>query len=159
MNRENLKLMANHIRKIPQELFDMRIFREGQLITPKCNSAGCAVGHCTVLDPNPDGIPRFGDGEINFVKWSEIFTSLNDYQWNWCFSWDWRLRDNTPEGAALRIEWLLKKGLPRNWKSQMIGKAPLCYRNKNTTMRDTIAVCLFYLECAIKAVIDTVLRR
>ena len=48
-------------------------------------------------------------------------------EWDWCFSSRWADIDNTPTGAALRIEWLLNHGLPKDWRKQMVGEAPLCY--------------------------------
>ena len=119
--------MADHLRTIPQRMFDMRFYREGQEITPKCNSVGCAIGHCTVLDPNPDAIPRNRDGIIDYMEWSLNFADFNGSEWNWCFDTSWVLVDNTPKGAALRIEWLLNHGLPEDWYEQLEGNAPLCY--------------------------------
>lgn len=40
----------------------------------------------------------------------------------------WEKVDNTREGAALRIDYLLDTGLPEDWRDQMNGKSPLCYR-------------------------------
>ena len=121
--------MADHIRTIPQGVFDMEGFREGQHITPECDSVGCVLGHCVGLDPNPDGIARWEDEGINFFKWSANFTGLS-VGWAWCFSGKWVRTDNTPKGAALRIEWLLKHGLPKDWYEQLKGMAPLCYKVK-----------------------------
>jgi hypothetical protein len=126
MNRENLKLMAAHIRTIPQEMFNMWWFRGGQAKTPECDSVGCVIGHCTVLDPNPR--PRDGFGDIDFRGWSQGFTGLIGNEWEWCFSSPWQYTDNTPEGAALRIEWLLENGLPQEWCEQLLGDSPLCYK-------------------------------
>ena len=130
MNTYNLQRMADHIRTIPQEAFNMEGYRKGQDLTIKCDSVGCAVGHCPVLDPNPDKIPRHKDGGIDYTEWSFNFTGLDINQWAWCFSTDWTDADNTPEGAALRIEWLLSHGLPEDWYEQLKGMAPLCYKVK-----------------------------
>lgn len=43
---------------------------------------------------------------------------------------DWSETDNTPEGGAARIRWLLEYGVPRNAKAQRNGRAPLCYMEK-----------------------------
>lgn len=134
MNRENLQRMADHIRTVPQELFNMEFYRSGDCKKPKCGSVGCVIGHCTILDENP--LPRIAySNEIDFTVWSEMFTGIEDYQdeWNWCFSSGWAdyRTDNTPEGAALRIEWLLNHGLPNDWEYQMCGMADLCYIPKN----------------------------
>ena len=53
-------------------------------------------------------------------------------KWDWCFSGLWHKTDNTPEGAADRIEWVLENGLPDNWLEQMCGKDPLCYKRDTT---------------------------
>ena len=122
--------MADHIRTIPQGVFDMEDYRKGQHIKPECDSVGCAVGHCPVLDPNPNEIPRLEDGCIDYMEWSMAFTGLNDAEWLWCFDPGWRETDNKPEGAALRIEWILNHGLPEDWYEQLQREAPLCYKVK-----------------------------
>jgi hypothetical protein len=128
MNRENLQRMADYIRTVPQSEFTMSTFRVNPNdIGHQCNTVGCVVGHCTILDKNP--LPIYSDtGEINFYLWSEQFTGLEElFMWDWCFSSRWCVVDNTTNGAALRIKWLLKNGLPENWFDQMEGEAPLCY--------------------------------
>ena len=132
MNKENLQKMADYIRTVPQKKFDMEIYRVGSHKTAECGSIGCVIGHCTVLDsePLPMGAWR-SDGEgIDFATWSEKFTGLSTTsdEWDWCFSSGWSHFDNTPEGAAKRIEWLINKGLPKDWFKQMGGENPLCYQ-------------------------------
>jgi hypothetical protein len=143
MKRENLQKMADHIRTIPQELFDMRHYRSNKdSCNPaadeqeyECNSVGCVIGHCLTLAPNL--VTRCPEGVIQFADWSVEFTNTYWFgdEWSWCFSHVWEQFDNTPEGAALRIEWLLKNGLPEDWKRQMHGEATLCYlpQTKNPT--------------------------
>jgi hypothetical protein len=133
MNTENLLKAAAYIRMVPQEKFDMSFWREDNLEAPinECSSIGCAVGHCTFLDPKIKSIikrhAKIFDG-FNYWKWSLDFFELGDSQWEWCFDWDWVETDNTPEGASLRMEWLVQHGLPDNWKEQMNGDEPLCYK-------------------------------
>jgi len=132
MKRENLQLMADHLKtNVKQENFHMRDYRSFRdTINPVCGSVGCTVGTCTVLDVE-NVIKNFTDydGEIEFTAWSEDFTGLLEVEaeWSWCFGSTWSKTDNTPTGAALRIEWLLNNGLPENWKNQMRGKEKLCY--------------------------------
>ena len=129
MNKENLQRMADYIRTIPQGKFDMQVWRNGQEEKAECDSVGCVIGHCTVLDAeNIEKFIGFWD-KIDFDTWSEFFTGIDtgSAKWYWCFDADWHYRDNTPEGAALRIEWLIKNGVPENWKSQLNGEAALCY--------------------------------
>jgi len=135
MNTENLLKMAAHIRTIPQDRFEMGVFRPYyDYVAQECFTVGCVIGHCTALD-NPGNIPRHKDGDIDFRGWSVSFTglSLNSSCWYWCFSSNWEDVDNTPEGAARRIEWLVENGLPANWHSQMSGRAPLCYNQEDTS--------------------------
>lgn len=132
MNRHNLERMAHHIRTVPQEKFSMDDFRPFTICyygwdKTECDTVGCVIGHCTILSSEP--LPRTDDGIIKFKLFSELFTGLPVHgpAWCWCFSGLWENTDNTPTGAALRIEWLLNNGLPENWKAQMNGEAPLCY--------------------------------
>ena len=128
MNRENLQRMADHIRTVPQELFDMGgLFRHGQRFTAECDGKGDVIGHCTILDK--DNLIYNQDGTIDFLLWADVFTGwlhIDEHAWLFCSAW--RKRDNTPEGAALRIEWLLNHGVPENWFSMIfLTKTPLCY--------------------------------
>lgn len=117
MNKENLQRMADHIRTIPQEMFGMSDYRTGDRHTAECDSVGCVLGHCTVLETGE--LPRYLNRSIDFIAWEESFTGTTQEEWEWCFSDNWSETDNTPEGAALRIEWLIKNGLPEDWKQQM----------------------------------------
>jgi hypothetical protein len=121
MNRENLQRMADYIRTISAENFDMYVYREGdhlvQYSSSECKTVGCVIGHCTILDV--ENLPRNGDGSgsILFATWSETFTGLEacSKEWDWCFSYKWSTVDNSPEGAARRIEHMLDKGVPHNF--------------------------------------------
>ena len=133
MKRDNLQLMANHLKTsvIPKN-FDMGQYRDDDddISNPECGSVGCTIGTCTVLDvENVMNNFRFPDGEIKFLSWSVDFTGLlgGKAEWDWCFGSTWSKTDNTPTGAALRIEWLLKYGLHENWNCQMYGREELCY--------------------------------
>lgn len=130
MNKENLKRMAEYIATIPQDKFDMKYFREpgGSCETHECNSVGCVIGHCTILD-DWDNISKDINGRINFSAWSRQFAGLDGFsdEWVWCFSDEWKTVDNTPIGASKRILWLIKNGLPDDWCDQMLGESRLCY--------------------------------
>ena len=122
--------MADYIETIPQDKFDMKRFRSGELGKHECNSVGCVIGHCTIPDKNP--LPTGLYGDIDFDEWSRNFTDLKPYssEWSYLFSFDWFAVDNTPTGAASRIRHFLEKGLPEDWSGQMEGKAPLSYINQ-----------------------------
>ena len=133
MKRDNLQRMADHLKtNVIPDNFHMGRYRgdDDDLSSPVCGSVGCTVGTCSVLDAE-NVIKNFTDtdGEIEFGDWSEDFTGLLgvEDEWSWCFGSTWSKTDNTPAGAALRIEWLLNHGLPENWKNQMYGREKLCY--------------------------------
>ena len=130
MNKENLKKMADYIETISPERFDMLEFRTGGKKNHECDSVGCVLGHCTVLDKNP--LPMNYIGDINFSEWSLDFTGLypNSDEWDYLFAPFWKAVDNTPIGAAKRIRYVLENGAPEDWHEQMIGKAPLSYLNQ-----------------------------
>lgn len=127
INKTNLLRMADHIETVPQKMFDMEFIRRGDIITRKCNSVGCTIGHSTVLDKNP--LPRDAEGHIDFRTWSEKFTGLRMWSdgWRFLFSDDWVSSDNTPNGSAKRIRYFVENGLPENWSEIMDGESPLPY--------------------------------
>ena len=127
MNKENLKLMADYIETVPQANFNMRRLREGQQTERECDSVGCVLGHCTVIDENP--LPLHKSGEIDFAAWSREFTGLPSFsdKWRYLFSGHWVTVDNTPMGTASRIRYFLEYGLPKNWYKQMAGIEPPSY--------------------------------
>jgi hypothetical protein len=108
MNIKNLRAIAALCRDIPQDKFDMGLYRSEDHTTPECGSAGCVLGHATRLETGE--LPRRWDGSIDFEEWSESFTGLQheSHSFEWCFSSDWERYDNSPLGAAKRIEWMLK---------------------------------------------------
>jgi hypothetical protein len=118
MNKVNLLRMADHIETIPQKDFNMFEYRSGggYYDEIECNSVGCAVGHCTILDS--ENIKKnFMDkyGSIEFTYWSKVFTEVtNNLQWEYLFSYAWVNVDNTPQGTAKRIRDVVKNGFPEN---------------------------------------------
>ncbi len=129
MNKENLQKMADYIRTIPEEKFDMRDYRSfDDKFSTECDSVACVIGHCTVLDKE-NILENFikSSGNICFTEWSYDFTGIMSNEWYWCFSSYWTDTDNTVEGAARRIEWLINNGLPEDWEKQMHREEKLCY--------------------------------
>lgn len=116
MNKENLQRMADYVRTIPQEKFHMRFLRSGDKKTHACNSVGCVLGHCTILDKENE-LPRDDFlGSIAFFKWAEIFTGITDSDiLEFLFSEEWYMHDNTPTGAADRIEFVIADKLYCGW--------------------------------------------
>ena len=128
MNKGNLLRMADYAETIRPELFNIAVYRQGQCITPECDSIGCLIGHCTILDTKQ--LPINFLGIIDFYVWINDFAGLmpGTPKWHWCFSPLWVDVDNTPTGAAARIRYLVEHGLPENWRMQMHGEEPICYK-------------------------------
>ena len=47
--------------------------------------------------------------------------------WNYLFGQEWTHTDNTPKGAAQRIRYVVKNGLPKYSNAEMKGDAALSY--------------------------------
>lgn len=120
----NLRKLIKYLRGSLKAKFEMAVFSEfgnGKNET-NCGSVGCVVGQG----------PYAGVRKRKKESWSEYSERkfglpIESAEWDWCFSATWHRANNTPTGAAARIERLLTKGLPRNWREQMYGNAPLGY--------------------------------
>src|SRR5690242_9122945 len=111
MKRKNLQALADYLKTLPQEVFDMEDIRTGQKETAECDSVGCVIGHATVLFEQD--LPRYISENIDFPKFWQKFSGLmlEDYDSSyWIVASTWSQVDNTPIGASKRIEWLLKHG-------------------------------------------------
>jgi hypothetical protein len=126
-HEDNLRKLADYLLAPNlKAAFDMRNFTDNKSCKPasdeiECGSVGCAVGHGPYA-----GIPKLL-GE----RWSEysdrVFGLLAIEKWEWCFSDFWKRSDNTPQGAAKRILYLLDNGLPDNSYDQMKDAENICY--------------------------------
>jgi hypothetical protein len=150
MNKKNLLRAADLMETIPQEYFDISCFRgdaKTKLITleelcnlpQKCGTVGCVIGTCTILDTS-DNLTRFmtvydyAQGyEFDYDLWSFDFFGLNEEEegdiniWEYLFSGNWYVIDNTPMGTAKRIRYVVEHGLPKDWYEQLWGEKPLSY--------------------------------
>lgn len=121
---KNLQKLVKYLRGELKAQFSMDVFSEfgGGIDQTDCGSIGCVVGH------GPYAGVRKRKNETWFDYSARKFgLPLESAGWTWCFGEIWCGSDNTPTGAAARIERLLTKGLPRNWREQMYGNAPLGY--------------------------------
>jgi hypothetical protein len=124
----NLRTLAEKLKTLTEDnckYFSMRQFSP-QHMEPahtihNCNSVGCAIGHG----------PRLGIEPLPHEDWHEYggrcFGAHNDDVWDWCFSADWSDTDNTPQGAAARIEYMLEHSVPYTAREQKLGERKLCY--------------------------------
>lgn len=130
MNKENLKTLSSGLRLVKEKDFtmrDLRMTREGKRVfymsRSKCGSVGCALGWAPTiptLEPVHEDfrqIPHSSRGELSFTKYSKRIFDLSDAEWDWCFSCGWTYYDDTPTGAADRIDYLLDNGVPEDFSA------------------------------------------
>lgn len=114
MNIENLKILSTFLLTVEPAGFDMltyaRLGDEGDipLLAHECKTAGCAVGWAPAA-----GIPPL-PSENDWADYSERVFGLKcgSIAWQWCFGSSWAYIDNTPQGAAKRINHLIEHGVP-----------------------------------------------
>ena len=117
MNIKNLETLSKYLKSGNLKAdFDMENFtpRGNEYSATTCGSVGCAVGHGPYA-----GIEKF-DYE-DWHQYQDRVFELDEDNWLWCFSSGWELVDNTPEGAAERIDYMLQNGVPDNWEEQLHG--------------------------------------
>lgn len=123
-NMRNLRTLSAYLKTLPVNAvqFDMAQFSIQDDSSP-CGTIACALGHA----------PAAGIGENKQGGWTRYSMDhfglwVLDGAWSWFFNSLWADRDNTPHGAAARIDWYLKyRDIPRNFTDQMHGLAPLTY--------------------------------
>jgi hypothetical protein len=122
--RANLAKLAAYLRGPLKARFDMSFLYWGH---DECGSVGCAVGHGPLA-----GIER--REREQWVKYAcRAFRADGaDFMvWHWCFDGFWWTFDNTPDGAADRIDYMLANGIPddfeeprKQWVSVYSGATP-----------------------------------
>jgi hypothetical protein len=108
--RSNLLKLADHLMNKPlmaefkMDTFSNNYARSYDAATD-CGTAGCAIGHATyIISPKLSG--------EDWMDYSERLFGLSRYsdEWSWCFGSMWAAVDNSPQGAAQRIIYLLNIG-------------------------------------------------
>lgn len=134
MNVENLKTLALYLLALPATYgnFDMLVYQkkgnrfsylsqdfvDPDPVTHGCGTVACACGH----GPSA-GIPALKGEVWSKYAYRAFFdttpaasTDEEAGYWEWCFSSRWEGVDNTPQGAGIRILYLLtKQRLPGDW--------------------------------------------
>jgi hypothetical protein len=151
MNRKNLEKLRDYLWSLPEdyEHFDMvsyyarygtRVWNEltademglaATYLNP-CGTTACAAGHGPAA-----GIPIRHDE--SWTTYQHRVFALNTKEFDWCFTGNWDETDNTHYGAAARIDWMLKHGVPTDAYGQITGDAPLCYQQERPTISDHLA--------------------
>lgn len=138
--RANLAQLSAYLRTRDDEMFNMSHFAASpgrvnlQPDSPEvhqCGTVCCAAGSGPAA-----GVPARPDESWRTYTLRAFGADIYDDEsetpagalFDWLFDGDWRDRDNTPVGAAARIDWFLVYGLPGDIDEQRRGAAPLCYR-------------------------------
>lgn len=148
MNTKRLKALADYLKTVPQDKFDMRLYNSNgtHWLEKIPSGSACALRHVTALltDQEYDDYAAFASKQtyhtaeklMDYLGLIESHDSKYDGYtvgsenlkvFTWLFGTDWAYIDNTPTGAAKRIEWLLNHGLPHDYEEQYARKAPLVY--------------------------------
>jgi len=132
MNRENLEKLASYLEELPEdyEHFGMSsyfknnngviFYVDRSPLAGECGTVACAVGHGPAAGIEPSG-------HENWVGYARRAFDLSTSQERWCFSGAWAVIDDTPQGAAKRIRYMLKYGLPEDAYEQCWGEAPYMF--------------------------------
>jgi hypothetical protein len=115
---EGLQKWREHIASLTVDRLDMKEFRHGLAISPKCDSSGCIVGHCAELYTY-DELPKFKNGTIDFSKVSELIgIRCSDDMWNFLFGSGWgdRINVDLRVDAMDRMDYVIKNNAtPSRW--------------------------------------------
>jgi hypothetical protein len=135
MNRENFLTLAEYLFTLPNdfEYFDMSQFAAikntnadsfcefKQIIRfadlDKFNS--CEICHCALGKAIGAGFKPIRKDR----GWRDYCLRVFDIgfhspEYSWCFGEEWKKSDNTPQGAAARIMYMLENGIPDDWVNQ-----------------------------------------
>lgn len=132
----NLRTLAAYLMTLPADYpdFDMSLYvnsGEGygmcEAHVPVCGTAACAAGH----GPQAGISAKPGETWIEYTTraFAPVYSDMGD----WCFGASWSDTDNTVHGAAKRIGWMLRNGVPADCEEQRYGEAPLCYTDMHVS--------------------------
>ena len=124
MKIRNFKRAFNHVLlNVPDSEFSMKFFRKDdywgditeESTTHECNTVGCIIGHCSILD-TPDNFYKYS----SFLYWSEYFfgIGMDTNYWEFCFSDYWGDDEVTASKtqALLRLQYLIdNKNCPKDF--------------------------------------------
>ncbi len=137
----NLKKLADYLLAIPEDYtqFHMDDFcsyhsKQSSSVLAKpfeathaltqCGTVACALGH----GPAAGIEPRFDESWRTYAMRCFIPPSgFNSYEYQFIFGAEWSIVDNTPQGAAKRILFYLKNGIPDDFHGMWTGDTPLYY--------------------------------
>jgi len=119
INVDNLRLLEAKLRTVGEDQFDMGAYRDdGNYLLEdmhNCNTVACAAGWAPTI---PDLRAKASDcdeaGDLDYERYLKRVFGFGEFSevWSYLFSGNWDRYDNTPEGAADRIDHLCTTGEP-----------------------------------------------
>lgn len=145
--RANLRKLADYLDTTEPQHFNMADYVRSARgvscpvptarVVHACSSVCCALGsgpRAGMPAKEGENWATYGSRVFGLVSPTWYGRSLGQgYGGDWCFAASWESTDNSPQGAAARIRYLLDLGVPSNWTAQMNGNAPLCYSTGSTS--------------------------
>ncbi|WNN12324.1 hypothetical protein MA9V2_075 [Chryseobacterium phage MA9V-2] len=100
MNIQNLKRTIELVNTLDAEDLHMEYYRNDTDLTQKCGSAGCILGHATILDSEENWkkfLDNDGSDDFDFFNWSLSFYDIPesksplspDFTWAYMFNSAW----------------------------------------------------------------------
>lgn len=138
------------LKSLPDDKFDMYYYTQagdGQefLEDPDCDTVACSAGWLTrslKLRPKDwiDSHKCMEAIDYPSIARYKLGLDVNEHKecWQYLFSADWRRVDNSPYGAALRMQRLYEVGLDDNWQEQMCGETTLEYEQSELKLLENI---------------------
>ncbi len=119
MNVERLLQAKEFLKTVPEERFDISLFRIQDSVNRECGSVGCAMGWLTGMIPEGN-ILRWNDGNIDFISTGRVFFDLDTHvsgfmgnEFNFLFGSAWaKYNYSKIEDVIDRIDYLIKFGAP-----------------------------------------------
>ena len=119
IHRKRLKRLAEYLlTQVPEEQFDMGKYRWHKNSDQICGTAGCALGWSpAIMNKRTFQKYKYKNGrqgvDTLFETISKKYFGMDtSTEWYYLFSGTWACADNTPQGAAARILYLLDHGVP-----------------------------------------------
>jgi len=113
INKENLQRAITHMKSVNKAHFTMSTFIDNKYeVFNECNSTGCTVGHCSVLEKNKEKYMSTlytGQQTFKYADWSEDFfeITVESALWDFMFSEFWC---SSKKQAIRRMKYVLKYG-------------------------------------------------
>jgi len=112
--KRNCAKLASYLETLPEgyEHFAMDCFYgDDNLATVSgynvCGTVACAIGHGPAAGVKVGRDDRLRSGAILWWSYSDRFATPHTPAWLFMFDGEWAEVDNTPQGAAQRIRWIL----------------------------------------------------